>query len=111
MSSLCCVLRRAKLTEKLLPHFSVGLVPVPNGSLGKPVCSDFICDIGPTESRARNAKSLLNDIGENIDVGVIHVNTLPIQMFSLFLRSVKTRADLDERDGFGALLDFALQVF
>jgi hypothetical protein len=73
------------LTKELLPHLPLILLSVPDGSLREPVLGNLIGNVGSRQGRTGNAKSLLNDIGENVNISSLDVDTL----------LVSTRIDLE----------------
>lgn len=63
-------------TEDLLPHDAVGLVAVPDRGLGEAPEGDLGRNVGATQRRTGDAEALLDDIGEDVDVGARDVDAL-----------------------------------
>lgn len=79
-------------TEQLLPEQTLVLLvlAVADCGLGEALEGDLGGNVGAREGRARDAQTLLNDVGEDVDVRSVHVDAL------------------DERDGLGPGCDVAL---
>lgn len=70
----------AGLTKQLLPEHTVLLVAlaVSHRRLGEAAGGDLGGDVGAGERRAADAEALLNDVGEDVDVTSVDVDSLVV---------------------------------
>lgn len=69
-----------QLTEELLPHLSILLLPHSYRCLGKSIPRYFIGDIRSAQSSTRDLQAFCNDIREELDIPAFHFYTLLCQL-------------------------------